>query len=206
MIQRGVHPDVRVVRRAPERRLISLKPSAASGTAARLHRQRRSSSRSDAQLRPVMGRSKVYLIVYAEELAEDAGNRLLKTLEEPPPFVVFLLTAIERGGGVADDRLALSGDRLAAGRAGRAGRGAGRARAPEPERAAAAGGAGGRAPGLGAGGRARRRRCSSSSRRMRANWSTRWAARASIGWCARGRCPSAGPASPRPCARRCACG
>src|SRR5438045_1652571 len=45
-----------------------------------------------------MGRSKVYVIVYAEELAEDAGNRLLKTLEEPPPFVIFLLTAIERGG------------------------------------------------------------------------------------------------------------
>ncbi len=53
---------------------------------------------SDAPLRPVMGRAKVYLIVYAEELAEDAGNRLLKTLEEPPPFVFFLLTAIERGG------------------------------------------------------------------------------------------------------------
>src|SRR5207247_1874797 len=31
-------------------------------------------------------------------LAEDAGNRLLKTLEEPPAFVVFLLTAVERGG------------------------------------------------------------------------------------------------------------
>jgi len=44
-----------------------------------------------------MGRSKVYVIVNAEELAEDAGNRLLKTLEEPPPFVVFLLTAVERG-------------------------------------------------------------------------------------------------------------
>ncbi|HEX8966997.1 MAG TPA: hypothetical protein VF937_03895, partial [Chloroflexota bacterium] len=52
---------------------------------------------ADAQLRPVMGRVKVYLIVYAEELAEDAANRLLKTLEEPPPFVLFLLTAIERG-------------------------------------------------------------------------------------------------------------
>ena len=50
---------------------------------------------SDAQLKPVMGRTKVYLILYAEELAEDAGNRLLKTLEEPPPFVLFLLTAIE---------------------------------------------------------------------------------------------------------------
>ena len=45
-----------------------------------------------------MGRSKVYVIVNAEELAEDAGNRLLKTLEEPAPFVVFLLTAVERGG------------------------------------------------------------------------------------------------------------
>jgi DNA polymerase-3 subunit delta' len=45
-----------------------------------------------------MGRRKVYIILYAEELAEDAGNRLLKTLEEPPPFVLFLLTAIERGG------------------------------------------------------------------------------------------------------------
>src|SRR5207237_1372210 len=51
----------------------------------------------DAQLRPVMGRYKVYLILYAEELAEDAGDRLLRTLEEPAPFVVFLLTAIERG-------------------------------------------------------------------------------------------------------------
>src|SRR5207244_11389331 len=52
---------------------------------------------SDAQLKPIMGRMKVYVIVNAEELAEDAGNRLLKTLEEPAPFVVFLLTAIERG-------------------------------------------------------------------------------------------------------------
>src|SRR6185503_15199401 len=48
-------------------------------------------------LRPVMGRKKVYLIINAEELAQDAGDRLLKTLEEPPPFVVFLLTAVERG-------------------------------------------------------------------------------------------------------------
>jgi DNA polymerase-3 subunit delta' len=52
---------------------------------------------SDAQLRPVMGRTKVYVILNAEELAQDAGDRLLKTLEEPPAFVVFLLTAVERG-------------------------------------------------------------------------------------------------------------
>jgi DNA polymerase-3 subunit delta' len=96
MIERGVHPDVRVVRRAPERRMISMRPQAAPGPQ-REYSDNVQFIQSDAQLRPMMGRSKVYLILYAEELAEDAGNRLLKTLEEPPPFVVFLLTAIERG-------------------------------------------------------------------------------------------------------------
>ncbi|MBV9578335.1 MAG: DNA polymerase III subunit delta' [Chloroflexi bacterium] len=97
MIQRGIHPDVRVVRRAPERRMISLRPPASSGPP-RDYVDNVQFIQSDAQLRPVMGRRKVYVILYAEELAEDAGNRLLKTLEEPPPFVLFLLTAIERGG------------------------------------------------------------------------------------------------------------
>ena len=94
LIERGVHPDVRVVKRAPERRMIAMR---ASGSP-REYADNVEFIQADAQLRPVMGRRKVYLIVYAEELAEDAGNRLLKTLEEPPPFVLFLLTAIERGG------------------------------------------------------------------------------------------------------------
>jgi DNA polymerase-3 subunit delta' len=97
LIERGVHPDVRMVRRAPERRMISMRPSA-TGAAPREYSDNVAFIQSDAQLRPVMGRRKVYVIVYAEELAEDAGNRLLKTLEEPPGFVLFLLTAIERGG------------------------------------------------------------------------------------------------------------
>jgi DNA polymerase-3 subunit delta' len=88
---------VRVVRRAPERRMIAMRASS-SGGAVREFSDNVEFIQSDAQLRPVMGRRKVYLILYAEELAEDAGNRLLKTLEEPPPFVLFLLTAIERGG------------------------------------------------------------------------------------------------------------
>jgi DNA polymerase-3 subunit delta' len=96
MILRGVHPDVRMVRRAPERRMISMRPAANPGPQ-REYSDNVQFIQSDAQLRPVMGRSKVYIIQYAEELAEDAGNRLLKTIEEPPPFVVFLLTAIERG-------------------------------------------------------------------------------------------------------------
>ena len=98
MIERGVHPDVRVVRRDPDRPRgkISLRPQATPGQA-REFSDNVYFIQSDAQLKPVMGRWKVYLILYAEELAEEAGNRLLKTLEEPPPFVVFLLTAIERG-------------------------------------------------------------------------------------------------------------
>jgi DNA polymerase-3 subunit delta' len=96
LIQRNVHPDVRLVRRAPERRLISLKPPANPGPV-RDYADNVSFIQSDAQLKPVMGRAKVYTIVNAEELAEDAGNRLLKTLEEPPPLVIFLLTAVERG-------------------------------------------------------------------------------------------------------------
>jgi DNA polymerase-3 subunit delta' len=97
LIERSVHPDVRVVRRAPERRMISMRPSATAASP-REYSDNVAFIQSDAQLRPVMGERKVYIIVYAEELAEDAGNRLLKTLEEPPPFVLFLLTAIERGG------------------------------------------------------------------------------------------------------------
>jgi DNA polymerase-3 subunit delta' len=96
LIQRSVHPDVRVVKRSPERRLISLRPATNPGPQ-RDYTDNVGFIQSDAQLRPVMGRSKVYVIVNAEELAEDAGNRLLKTLEEPPPFVIFLLTAVERG-------------------------------------------------------------------------------------------------------------
>ncbi|MCA1646002.1 MAG: DNA polymerase III subunit delta', partial [Chloroflexi bacterium] len=96
LIERMVHPDVRQVRRAPERRLISLKAPNVAGPQ-RNYTDNVQFIQSDAQLKPVMGRSKVYVIVNAEELAEDAGNRLLKTLEEPPGSVVFLLTAIERG-------------------------------------------------------------------------------------------------------------
>jgi DNA polymerase-3 subunit delta' len=97
LIQRGVHPDVRLIRRAPERRTILLRPPDPP-LPQREYMDNVSFIQSDAQLRPVMGRSKVYTIVNAEELAEDAGNRLLKTIEEPPPFVVFLLTAADRGG------------------------------------------------------------------------------------------------------------
>ena len=42
---------------------------------------------------PSFGRRLVYLFTRAETLTEAAANSLLKTVEEPPPYVVFLLLA-----------------------------------------------------------------------------------------------------------------
>jgi len=95
LIQRNVHPDVRLVKRAPDRRAIGLR---ASQGPQREYADNVEFIQSDAQLRPVMGRRKVYIILGAEELADEAANRLLKTLEEPPSFVLFVLTAVESGG------------------------------------------------------------------------------------------------------------
>jgi DNA polymerase-3 subunit gamma/tau len=44
---------------------------------------------------PVMGRSKVYIIDEVHMLTKEAFNALLKTLEEPPPHVVFVLATTE---------------------------------------------------------------------------------------------------------------
>ncbi|HET6319327.1 MAG TPA: hypothetical protein VFG86_22960 [Chloroflexota bacterium] len=96
LIQRNVHPDVRLVRRAPEKRTILLRPPSPAGPQ-RDYADNVEFIQSDAQLRPIMGRKKVYVILNAEELAQDAADRLLKTIEEPPRFVLFLLTAVERG-------------------------------------------------------------------------------------------------------------
>jgi len=50
-----------------------------------------------AALRPFEGRSRVFIVDGAERMSSEAANRLLKTLEEPPPQVLLiLLTANER--------------------------------------------------------------------------------------------------------------
>jgi DNA polymerase-3 subunit delta' len=48
----------------------------------------------DANLPPFEGRNKVFIIENAELLHADAANRFLKTLEEPPPNVTFILTTV----------------------------------------------------------------------------------------------------------------
>lgn len=44
---------------------------------------------------PIMGRYKVYIIDEVHSISKDAFNALLKTLEEPPSFVIFILATTE---------------------------------------------------------------------------------------------------------------
>lgn len=51
--------------------------------------------REKVSLMPAFGRFKVYIIDEAHMLSGGAANALLKTLEEPPPHVVFILATTE---------------------------------------------------------------------------------------------------------------
>jgi DNA polymerase III subunit gamma/tau len=51
--------------------------------------------RDRVALQPVRGRRKVYIVDEAHMLTKEASNAVLKTLEEPPPHVVFVLCTTE---------------------------------------------------------------------------------------------------------------
>lgn len=47
---------------------------------------------SDVSIRPMYSKRKIYVIENADRMTAQAQNCLLKTLEEPPPFAVIILT------------------------------------------------------------------------------------------------------------------
>jgi DNA polymerase-3 subunit delta' len=103
-ILQGAHPDVRSLQTAADRDPalgwpVELAPAArTSATASRtLGIDAVRALQRDAALAPAVGRWKVYLIVGADRLTTEAANCLLKTLEEPPPSVVLVLTVGEPG-------------------------------------------------------------------------------------------------------------
>ena len=53
--------------------------------------------REKARFAPSQGNHKVYVIDEAHQLTSEAFNALLKTLEEPPPHVIFVLATTEAG-------------------------------------------------------------------------------------------------------------
>src|SRR5438105_298499 len=73
------HPDLIVVERSDGRKDLRVEDVRAA--------------RASVDWRPYQGRYKVYLFVDADEMNPAAANALLKTLEEPPPLVLHVLTA-----------------------------------------------------------------------------------------------------------------
>src|SRR5215472_6832026 len=94
----GTHPDVRSLQ-LPSDRDDSLglplePPQRATRAAERvISIEAVRALQHDAALAPSAARWKVYLVIGAQHLSLDAANSLLKTLEEPPPSVVLVLTA-----------------------------------------------------------------------------------------------------------------
>lgn len=79
----GIHPDVRLLN-------LEVQPGGRRTLGIEAIREMRSGMAE----RPFVGQRKVYIIEDAETLTAEAANALLKTLEEPPPFVVLLVVAL----------------------------------------------------------------------------------------------------------------
>ena len=81
LIAEGKHPEIRVVGVQAPHKVIRVADV--------------ESIQADAALRPADAFRKVYVIQQAELLHVDAANRLLKTIEEPPPSVMMILTTVD---------------------------------------------------------------------------------------------------------------
>ncbi len=80
-INSDTHPDVRWVQRSGESMQIKI--------------QQMRHLECQIALKPFEGRYKVWIIKDAEYMTQEAANSFLKTLEEPPPYSLFILT-VER--------------------------------------------------------------------------------------------------------------
>lgn len=76
----GNHPDIR-----------TLSPGTEKGENVGIQQMRE--MRADVHLRPRIGRRKVYIVPEADRLSPPACHTVLKTLEEPPPYVTIVLIA-----------------------------------------------------------------------------------------------------------------
>lgn len=78
-IQRGLHPDVRVIDE--------------EGGSIKINQIRE--LQNEVTLAPFEGRQRVYILCDFQNATLEAANCLLKTLEEPPPRVMLILTAMQ---------------------------------------------------------------------------------------------------------------
>jgi len=90
-ISEGVHPDVRMIDFGYQALL--REETVAQQRELRIDTIR--SVEAEISLKPFEGQRKVYIIREAEAMTNEAANCLLKTLEEPPPHGVLLLTVTD---------------------------------------------------------------------------------------------------------------
>lgn len=81
-VEKAIHPDLIIARPPEGKSMITVDQVRAL--------------REEVHLRPNEGRCRVVLIEGAETMNISASNALLKVLEEPPPYLIFVLTADNR--------------------------------------------------------------------------------------------------------------
>ena len=79
-VEKGIYPDLRTIEATEKALSIG---------------QIREELQADVALRPYEGRYKIYILPEFQEASLAAANCLLKTLEEPPPHAILILTASE---------------------------------------------------------------------------------------------------------------
>ncbi len=90
LVEVGTHPDVRVIE---PRRATASEEDVLAEAGATISIEQTRNLRRDAGLRPYMAKRKVYIVRDAERMSPEAANSILKTLEEPNPGVVIILTS-----------------------------------------------------------------------------------------------------------------
>ncbi len=90
-ISRAIHPDVRTIQTDTPSSRDSNPDAAARRTVIGIDLI--TDLQREAVLQPYEGKARVFIIREANRMSPEAANALLKTLEEPPPAVRFILTA-----------------------------------------------------------------------------------------------------------------
>lgn len=88
-VDHGNHPDVRMISLAAQ--AAAQKPD--EGRARELRIDTIREWQRDIDLRPFEATRRVFILDDADALTDQAANAMLKTLEEPPPYVVLILVA-----------------------------------------------------------------------------------------------------------------
>lgn len=95
LIARNAHPDLQLFQ--PKKKLPNKDEEVVDRIDGSILRPQADILVHEAALRPLEGRYRILLIQDAHRANEVFQNKVLKTLEEPPPNTLLLLTALDRG-------------------------------------------------------------------------------------------------------------